>query len=205
MAEVHGREALLRAGVSPTQVGDAIQNLQLQQLVPAPAAPAPNLQRFSTGLWQLPHASALRQKQLEEMRGVCSLSERDFDSLSDIVKRGSRLPSLIFGAMMACLVVCLLSLLFFFLSGDVFDKSHDPPPYYMVGQASPLICFCLVPAYLCALPRANRQITRDLNQHFRLHARNFSFQLVVTKKDICCMETDWRLVVSFESRADGSV
>ncbi|CAE7347514.1 unnamed protein product [Symbiodinium microadriaticum] len=202
MAGVSVSKALLRAGASQTQVEDATEDLQMQPLVPAPA---PDPQKWlSTALWQLPYASALSQEQLKKMKRVCSLSESDFDSLCDIVKRGSRFPGCLFGAMIACLFVLLLSMIVFFLSGRAFEKNPDPPPYYIVGQESLLVCFCLAAVYMCALPRANRQITRDLNQHFRGHASSLSFHLVVTQRTLHCLETAWGLVVGYETSADGS-
>ncbi|CAE7587879.1 unnamed protein product [Symbiodinium sp. CCMP2456] len=201
MAEVNSREALLQAGVSQAQVEDVLRNLQSQQLV---LAPAPDPQKsFSTALWR-EEFSPLSKGQLEEMKRVCSLSESDFDALSDILERSYRFHRRLGIGMMACMFVTGLSAILLLLSGRAFERGGDPPPSYVGAVTSAVVCLCLVFVHECALPRSNRQIASDLNQHFRGHASNLSFQIAVTDTN-CCMEKGWRLVVCFEARADGSV
>ncbi|CAE7233687.1 unnamed protein product [Symbiodinium sp. CCMP2592] len=192
MAEVNSREALLQAGVSEAQVEDVLQNLQSQQLVLAPAPDPPEW--FSTVLWSDSVVSALSKKQLEEMKGACSLSESAFDALSDIVERGFQLPRcLSIGATASLLLFPLC--LFIMLSDNVWVYQSAE-----VGALTSPVLFLFLSLYWeCARSRAFALVLKDLNGHFRGHASNLSFLIEGRERG------GYRLVVRSETRADGSV
>ena len=124
------------------------------------------------------------------------------DALMDIVERCFRLHRCCGIATALCLAVFVVSCIGLHLSGKGDQKIDvpDPPVSGITGGVSMFLllrlCFLSWPVQM---PSRCRQFTNDLNQHVRDHARNLCFPV-----SACC-ETAWRLMVSSEARADGSV
>ena len=84
------------------------------------------------------------------------------------------------------------------LSKIAGGKDGEPRPAYIVEFTSVFVFLLFLIAWACALTRAFRVITDDLNRHFRGHASSLSFMFIR-------LDSGMRLVVGSETRADGSV
>ena len=108
--------------------------------------------------------------------------------------------------MALCLAVLVVSCIGLLLSGKADQKMSDPDPP-LSGIMFLVSTVLFVPSVLLmalATPSGCRQVAKDLNQHFRGHARNLCFEVIVQKRSEFGFESAWRLVVSSETGADGS-
>ena len=214
--EVNMRDALLQAGVSEAQVEGVVQNLELRNLAlgPAPAPPvaedialaAPGLRvKVVLDFWRFSVFSPLGRGQLEALRRVLSLSQIDIDALGDIVERCFRIQRCCGITIALCLAVFVVSCIGLFLSGkgDYKIGDPDPPLSGITALVSIVLVWPLFPLMALTTPSGCRQVTQDLNQHFRGHALNLCFEVIVQERSEFGFESAWRLVVSSETGADG--
>ncbi|CAE7420477.1 unnamed protein product [Symbiodinium natans] len=181
---------------------EGVRQVHLADCCFAAAAEGP---RDSLGMKLFYKASCLRPltgEQLEGLKSVAGLSQSDVERLRDIVEKGYGLKRCITITKGLCLTVSLLSFIFFGVSGDGNKTMGDSdPPLSLIVNLTSLLCFVFLgPLSACTRPRQNRRITDDLNQHFRGHASNLSFEIVAYKSNGCSCNIAWGLVTRYQRR-----
>ena len=140
------------------------------------------------------------QEQLEALERAASLSQSDMAALRDIVYRGFRLQRCCRIAFLSCRAVWVVSIIGVILAPlriVLEGTGHAPDPLWrIVFDASGIVVIAsmVLMIFLYALgvgtyPGTYRQVANNLNQHFRGHAQNLSFEADGTRRFLVSLET----------------